>query len=98
VPGLDDAPGNTTGNAFNNDLDLTVIVGGNVYKGNVFSGPNSVTGGNADRRNNVESVFLPAGVTGRSPSSSLPPTSTRTASPTTLRARRGLRPRRVTTA
>src|SRR5882724_8417633 len=59
-----DAPGNTTGNAFNNDLDLTVIVGGNVYKGNVFSGPNSVTGGNADRRNNVESVFLPAGVTG----------------------------------
>ena len=59
-----DAPGNTTGNAFNNDLDLTVTVGGNTYKGNVFNGPNSVTGGVADNRNNVESVFLPAGLSG----------------------------------
>jgi len=59
-----DAPGSTVGNAFNNDLDLVVVAGGNVYKGNVFSGPNSVTGGSADRRNNVESVFLPAGITG----------------------------------
>ncbi len=33
-----DAPGNTTGNAYNNDLDLTVTIGGNTYKGNVFSG------------------------------------------------------------
>lgn len=57
-----DAPGNTTGNAFNNDLDLTVTVGGNTYKGNVFSGAFSVPGGVADFRNNVESVFLPAGV------------------------------------
>ena len=40
------------------------IAGGNVYKGNVFSGPNSITGGSADPRNNVESVFLPAGITG----------------------------------
>jgi hypothetical protein len=59
-----DAPGNTSGNAYNNNLDLTVTVGGNVYKGNVFSGANSVPGGSADAKNNVESVFLPAGVSG----------------------------------
>lgn len=59
-----DAPGSTTGAAYNNNLDLTVIVGGNTYKGNVFSGANSVTGGTADTKNNVESVFLPAGLSG----------------------------------
>ncbi|HXV65560.1 MAG TPA: S8 family serine peptidase, partial [Vicinamibacteria bacterium] len=59
-----DAPGSTTGPAFNNDLDLTVTVGGQIYKGNVFSGPFSITGGAADMRNNVESVFLPAGTVG----------------------------------
>jgi PKD repeat protein len=59
-----DAPGSTTGNAYRNDLDLVVTVGGNTYKGNVFSGANSATGGSADSRNNVESVFVPAGVTG----------------------------------
>lgn len=59
-----DAPGNTTGDAYNNDLDLTVNVGGNLYKGNVFSGANSTTGGSADAKDNVESVFLPAGVSG----------------------------------
>jgi hypothetical protein len=59
-----DAPGSTTGAAYNNDLDLTVTVGGATYKGNVFSGANSTTGGSADRYNNVESVFLPAGVSG----------------------------------
>ncbi|HEX4645111.1 MAG TPA: S8 family serine peptidase, partial [Verrucomicrobiae bacterium] len=59
-----DAPGNTTGAAFNNDLDLTVTVGGNTYKGNVFNGAYSVTGGAADAENNVESVFLPAGLAG----------------------------------
>ena len=59
-----DAPGSTTGNAYNNDLDLTVTVGGNTYKGNVFSGAYSVTGGTADSKNNVESVFLAAGATG----------------------------------
>src|SRR5213079_2927715 len=37
-----DAPGSTTGNAFNNDLDLTVTAGGNTYKGNVFKGAYSV--------------------------------------------------------
>lgn len=59
-----DAPGSTTGNAYNNNLDLTVTVGGNTYKGNVFTGGNSVTGGSADPRNNLESVFIPAGASG----------------------------------
>src|ERR1019366_3948058 len=59
-----DAPGSTTGNAFNNDLDLTVAIGGQTYKGNVFSRSNSVAGGVADTMNNVESVFLPAGISG----------------------------------
>ena len=59
-----DAPGSTTGAAYNNDLDLTVTVGGNTYKGNVFNGAFSVTGGSADPYDNVESVFLPAGISG----------------------------------
>ena len=59
-----DAPGSTTGNSFVNNLDLEVVVGGQTYKGNVFSGAASVTGGSADSRNNAESVFLPAGVSG----------------------------------
>jgi len=59
-----DAPGSTTGSAANNDLDLTVTLGGVTYKGNVFSGAYSTTGGSADRLDNVESVFLPAGVSG----------------------------------
>ena len=57
-----DAPGSTTGNAFNNDLDLTVTVNGVTYKGNVFSGAFSAAGGVSDNKNNVESVLLPAGV------------------------------------
>jgi subtilisin-like proprotein convertase family protein len=59
-----DVPGPTSGNAYVNNLDLEVTVGGNTYKGNVFSGQNSATGGTADIRNNVESVLVPAGVTG----------------------------------
>jgi len=59
-----DAPGSTTGNASVNNLDLEVTVGGQTYLGNVFNGANSSTGGSADTRNNVESVFIPAGVTG----------------------------------
>jgi subtilisin-like proprotein convertase family protein len=57
--GWTDAPGPTIGNAYLNDLDLEVTIGSNLYRGNVFSGANSVTGGTADFRNNVESVFLP---------------------------------------
>lgn len=59
-----DTPGSTTGDAFVNDLDLEVVVGGVTYKGNVFDHGNSIAGGTADIRNNVESVFVPAGVTG----------------------------------
>lgn len=59
-----DAPGSTTGNAFNNDLDLTVTIGTNTYLGNNFTGAFSKTGGSADSRNNVESVLLPAGISG----------------------------------
>ncbi|MBK8269631.1 MAG: S8 family serine peptidase [Planctomycetes bacterium] len=59
-----DAPGATSGAAYKNNLDLTVTIGANNYRGNVFSGANSTTGGSADVANNVESVFLPAGTGG----------------------------------
>ena len=59
-----DAPGSTAGDAYNNDLDLRVSAGGIMYVGNVFNGPISTNGGAADAKNNVESVFLPAGTTG----------------------------------
>ena len=50
-----------------NDLDLVVTVGANTYRGNVFGGGISVTGGSADTRNNVENVFLPAGINAGTP-------------------------------
>jgi hypothetical protein len=59
-----DAPGSTAGNAYKNNLDLTVFAGGTTYRGNVFAGAESTAGGTADARNNTESVFLPAGTTG----------------------------------
>src|SRR5262245_37671087 len=59
-----DAPGPTTGSPAVNNLDLEVTINGQTFLGNVFSGANSTTGGTADPRNNVESVFLPAGVSG----------------------------------
>jgi subtilisin-like proprotein convertase family protein len=59
-----DAPGPTTGNAYVNNLDLEVTVNGTLYRGNVFTGANSVSGGAADPRNNTECVFLPAGTSG----------------------------------
>lgn len=59
-----DVPGSTTGNTFVNNLDLRVTIGGQTYLGNRFSGANSTTGGTPDPRNNMESVFLPAGVSG----------------------------------
>jgi len=59
-----DAPGPTSGAPYINDLNLTVSIGGNTYRGNVFSGANSATGGSADIRNNAEFVYLPAGTTG----------------------------------
>lgn len=48
-----------------NDLDLEVLVGGNKFKGNVLSAGTSAAGGSADNRNNVENVFIPAGVAGQ---------------------------------
>lgn len=59
-----DAPGPTSGAPYVNNLDLEVTVGGTTYKGNVFSGANSISGGTADGKNNAESVFLPAGTSG----------------------------------
>lgn len=59
-----DAPGSTTGDAFVNNLDLEVRFSGAAYKGNVFNGAFSTTGGSFDLRNNVENVFLPAGASG----------------------------------
>jgi hypothetical protein len=60
-----DAPGSPASReAYDNDLDLVVTVGGNAYLGNVFNGAYSTTGGTPDEMNNVESVFLPAGVSG----------------------------------
>ena len=59
-----DAPGATSGNSYVNNLDLSVTVGGNTYLGNNFTGAHSITGGSADVRNNIESVLLPAGVSG----------------------------------
>jgi subtilisin-like proprotein convertase family protein len=60
-----DPPGPLTGNAFVNNLDLEVAAGGEAYRGNVFGGTYSRIGGAADPRNNVESVYLPPGTSGR---------------------------------
>jgi hypothetical protein len=42
----------------NNDLDLTVTGPGGTFRGNVFSGGQSASGGSADRRNTLEQVLL----------------------------------------
>lgn len=58
-----DPPGAANANpALVNNLDLSVTIGANTYKGNVFTGGVSTTGGSADTVNNVENVFLPAGI------------------------------------
>jgi subtilisin family serine protease len=41
-----------------NNLNLTVTNGANSYRGNVFSGGWSATGGAADTRNNLENVYI----------------------------------------
>lgn len=64
-----DPPGAGSGGsapALVNDLDLEVTVNGTLYKGNVFSGGLSSTGGTADTRNNVEKILLPGVSTGAS--------------------------------
>jgi len=48
-----------------NDLDVTLTSpSGVVYRGNVFSGGWSATGGSADRTNNVENVYIQAAASG----------------------------------
>lgn len=55
-----DVPGAAGANpAAVNDLDLVVTVGATVYRGNVFAGGVSATGGTGDRINNVENVIIP---------------------------------------
>ena len=61
----DPPPATVTGNAFVNDLDLEVSAGGRTYRGNWLAGGLSVPGGQADFRNNVENVVLPASTSGR---------------------------------
>lgn len=54
-----DAPGAIAASpALVNNLNLTVVNGANTYKGNVFSGGWSVTGGTADALNNIENVYI----------------------------------------
>ena len=59
-----DAPGTPAANPVVNDLDLQLTINGTTYLGNRFASGASVTGGPPDRLNNVESVWLPEGVTG----------------------------------
>ena len=61
----DPPPATVTGNAFVNDLDLEVSVGGRSYRGNWLADGVSLAGGQADFRNNVENVVLPASASGR---------------------------------
>lgn len=53
-----DAPGVPGTVSLVNDLDLEVEDNGTLYRGNVFSNGFSVPGGNADRRNTLEAVYL----------------------------------------
>lgn len=57
-----DAPGHGLGGttpAWNNDLDLRVVAGGETFLGNALGNDGwSVAGGSADGRNNTEAVFL----------------------------------------
>ena len=56
-----DPPGNSfSGVALVNDLDLEVTGAGSTWRGNVFSGAQSTTGGVQDRLNPVEQVRLTA--------------------------------------
>ena len=57
-----DAPGHGLGGstpAWNNDLDLQVVEGADIYHGNSFAADGwSQAGGSADYRNNTEGVFI----------------------------------------
>lgn len=59
-----DSPGFSGAAPWVNDLDLEVVVNGQMFRGNNFTGEQSQPGGSSDSRNNVENVWLPAGTTG----------------------------------
>jgi hypothetical protein len=59
-----DAPGFSGVAPWVNDLDLEVTINGQVYRGNNYSGQQSLPGGEPDTKNNIEGVWLPAGTTG----------------------------------
>jgi hypothetical protein len=59
-----DAPGFSGAAPWVNNLDLEVTINGQVYRGNNFAGQESKPGGDADTKNNVEGVWLPAGTAG----------------------------------
>jgi hypothetical protein len=59
-----DAPGFSGAAPWVNNLDLEVTINGQVYRGNNFAGQESRPGGDADTKNNVEGVWLPAGTIG----------------------------------
>ncbi|QYO66540.1 S8 family serine peptidase [Leptolyngbya sp. 7M] len=61
-----DPPG-VSNPALVNNLDLSVQVGANLYRGNVFSNGHSATGGAFSTVDNVENVFLPAGIAAGTP-------------------------------
>ena len=59
-----DAPGTPFTASQVNNLDLSVTAGASTYRGNVFTGGVSTTGGVADAVNNLEGVYLPNGTSG----------------------------------
>lgn len=59
-----DAPGFSAFAPWVNNLDLEVVINGQVYRGNNFLGQESQPGGEADDKNNIEAVWLPAGTVG----------------------------------
>jgi hypothetical protein len=59
-----DAPGLSAFASWVNDLDLEVTLNGQTYRGNNFILDKSQPGGTANTKDNVESVWLPAGTTG----------------------------------
>jgi hypothetical protein len=59
-----DSPGFSAFAPWVNDLDLEVVASGHVYRGNNFKGAESQIGGVSDTKNNVEAVWLPAGISG----------------------------------
>jgi hypothetical protein len=59
-----DAPGFSAFAPWVNDLDLEITINGHLYRGNHFAGQESQPGGGPNPKDNVESVWLPAGTIG----------------------------------